>query len=143
LSAKFGRRFAALIYDSLLITALLMVYTALALFFTHGKAILRDTAGAWIYAYYAGEIAMIAGYYAVCCHRTGHTLGMRAWRLRAQTPDGRLLSLRAGLLRFVLGIAAWAPLAFGILWLYFDRDGLAAHDRLSGTRVVLIRREGS
>jgi len=143
LSAKFGRRFAALIYDILLIVALLMVYTGLALVLTHGKAIVRENAGGWVYAYYVGEIAVTAGYYVICCHWTGHTLGMRAWRLRAQAPDGDLLSMRAALLRFVLGIAAWAPLGLGVLWLYLDRDELSLHDRLSGTRVALITRTES
>ena len=138
MNAQFGRRFAALVYDSLLIVALLMVYTALALFLTHGRAIVRESAGAWVYAYYTGEVAVVAGYYSLCCHLTGHTLGMRAWRLRTQTPAGGLLPLGAALLRFALGLLAWAPLGLGILWLYADRDGLSLNDRLSGTRVVLI-----
>jgi uncharacterized RDD family membrane protein YckC len=140
LSARFGRRFAALIYDSLLVAALLLVYTGLALSLTHGKAIVRENAGGWVYAYYFGEVAVIASYYVSCCHWTGHTLGMRAWRLRVQTPDGGLISVRAALLRFVLGVAAWAPLGIGILWLYVDRDQLSLPDRLSGTRVALIMR---
>ena len=141
MNAAFGRRFAALIYDGFLIVALLMVYTGLSLFLTHGKAVVRENAGSWVYAYYLGEITVIAGYYACCCHLTGHTLGMRAWRLRAQTPDGKLLSMTTSLWRFTLGIFAWIPLGLGILWLYVDRDRLALHDRLSGTRIALITRE--
>ena len=138
MNAGLGRRFAALAYDALLIVALLMVYTAIALFFTHGNAIVPEVAGAWAQVYYAGEVSVIAGYYVFCCHLTGHTLGMRAWRLRAQTPNGELLSLPRALLRFALGLLAWAPLGAGVLWLYADRDGMAAQDRLSGTRVVQL-----
>ena len=138
MNAGAGRRFAALIYDGLLGVGLLMVYTALALFLTHGKAIEPASVGAWVYAYYAGEIGVIAGYYAVCCHLTGHTLGMRAWRLRAQTADGALLSMPRALLRFALGLLAWAPLGAGVLWIYADRERLALHDRLSGSRVVVL-----
>ena len=138
MNAAFGRRFAALIYDSLLIVALLMVYTGLALFLTHGKAIVRDNAGIWVYAYYAGEVAVIAAYYSLCCHMTGHTLGMRAWRLRVETPAGELLPLRTALSRFAFSVLAWAPLGLGIIWLYADRDGLSLNDRFSASRVVLI-----
>lgn len=138
MSAGFGRRFAALIYDALLAVALLMVYTALALFFNSGKAIVPDTAGGWVYAYYAGEISVIAGYYVLCCHLTGHTLGMRAWRLRAQTAQGSYLSMPRALLRFALGFLAWVPLGAGILWLYADRDHLAMQDRLSGSQVIVL-----
>ena len=45
-SAGFGRRFAALIYDSFLLVALLMVFTGAALFFTHGAAVVPATAWA-------------------------------------------------------------------------------------------------
>ena len=138
MSAGFGRRFAALVYDSLLGVALLMVYTALALFLTHGKAIEPASAGAWVYAYYAGEIGVIAGYYVFCCHLTGHTLGMRAWRLRVQTAHGSCLSVPRTLLRFALGALAWAPLGGGVLWLYADRDRLALQDRLSGSQVIVL-----
>ncbi len=139
MNAGFGRRFAALIYDALLIAALLMVYTAIALFFTHGKAIVPGTAGAGVYAYYAGEIAVIAGYYVSCCRLTGHTLGMRAWRLRVHRPGGGRLSVPRALLRFALGVFAWAPLGAGVLWLYADHASLAVHDRLSDSRITLLK----
>ena len=139
MSAGFGRRFAALVYDALLSIALLMVYTAFALFLNAGKAIVPDSAGAWVYAYYTGEIGVIAAYYVVCCHLTGHTLGMRAWRLRAQTAQGSLLSAPRALLRFACGLLAWAPLGAGVLWLYADRDRLALQDRLSNSQIVVLK----
>jgi uncharacterized RDD family membrane protein YckC len=137
-SPGFGRRFAALIYDALLVTAFLLLYTSLALFANGGKAIVPETAGAWVFLYYAGEIAVIAGYHAACCHLTGHTLGMRAWRLRVQTPAGALLSWPRCLLRFVCGVIAWVPLGLGVLWMYLDRDHLTLADRWSGSRVVKL-----
>lgn len=139
MNAGFGRRFAALVYDALLCIALLMVYTAFALFLNTGKAIVPDTAGAWVYAYYAGEIGVIAGYYVLCCHLTGHTLGMRAWRLRAQTQQGSLLSVPRALLRFALGLVSWAPLGAGVLWLYADPDRLALQDRLSDSQIIVLK----
>lgn len=138
MSAGFGRRLAALLYDALLAAALLLLYTSLALFINSGQAIVPETAGAWVYCYYAGEIGVIAGYYAVCCRLTGHTLGMRAWRLRVQRPDGDLLSWTQCWLRFACGALAWAPLGLGVLWLYVDRDRLSLTERLSGTRMVRL-----
>jgi uncharacterized RDD family membrane protein YckC len=138
--AGFGRRLAALLYDALLLAALLMVFTAGALFFTHGAALVPATVGAWVYLYRAGLVLLIAGYYLLNWLRSGQTLGMRAWRLRVVTESGKPLAWSAAALRALFGALAWAPAALGVLWLYVDRDHLALHDRLSKTRVVTLAR---
>ena len=135
-SAGFGRRLAALIYDALLVAALLMVFTFAALPFTHGAAVVPETAGVWAYVYRAGLMMVIAAYYVINWLRSGQTLGMRAWRLRTVSESGEPLALTAAALRMVFGVLAWTPAALGVLWLYLDRDHLALHDRLSRTRVV-------
>ena len=139
-SAGFGRRLAALLYDLLLLAALLMIFTGGALFFTHGAAVVSATAGAWVYVYRAGLVLVIGGYYLINWLRSGQTLGMRAWRLRVVTDSGEPLAFKAAALRLVVGALAWAPAALGVLWLYFDPDHLALHDRLSKTRVVHLAR---
>ncbi len=136
--AGFGRRLAALVYDAFLLTALLMIFTAAALFFTHGAAVVPATAGRWAYVYRAGLVLVIAGYYALNWLRSGQTLGMRAWRLRTVSDCGETLGLRAVLLRVCFGLIAWAPAALGVLWLYLDPQHLALHDRLSKTRVIRL-----
>jgi uncharacterized RDD family membrane protein YckC len=136
----FGRRFAALIYDGFLLAALLILFTFAALVFTGGHAIMRDTAGPWYYLYCAGEIGVVAGYYLVNWLRSGQTLGMRAWQLRAVSDTGTPVRLRSAILRLIFGFFAWAPAALGVLWLYVDPERLALHDRLSGTRVVRLTR---
>jgi uncharacterized RDD family membrane protein YckC len=139
-SAGFGRRLAALMYDGVLLAALLVVFTSGAVFLNHRRAIEPATAGAWVYLYRAGLIGVIAGYYVLNWTRSGQTLGMRAWHLRAVTAAGKPLSLKAAGLRFTCGVLAWAPAALGVLWLYFDPERLALHDRLSNTRVVHLER---
>lgn len=139
-SVGFGRRVAALVYDLLLLAALLMIFTGGALFFTHGAAVVPATAGAWVYVYRAGLIGVIGGYYLINWLRSGQTLGMRAWRLRVVNEAGRPLALKAAVLRAVFGALAWMPAALGVLWLYLDPDHLAVHDRLSKTRVIRLAR---
>lgn len=139
-SAGFFRRAAALLYDGVLIAALLMIYTSGAVFLNHRVAVEPATAGGWAYVYRAGIVALIAGYYVVNWTRSGQTLGMRAWHLRAVTASGLPMPLSCALLRFVCGILAWGPAALGVLWLYADPEHLALHDRLSGTRVVHLER---
>jgi uncharacterized RDD family membrane protein YckC len=135
-SAGFGRRFAALLYDGVLLAGLLVVFTSGAVLLNHRRAIEPATAGAWVYLYRAGSIGVIAGYYLLNWTRGGQTLGMRAWHLRAVSDTGMPLAWRAAALRFVFGVLAWAPAALGVLWLYIDPEHLALHDRFSKTRVV-------
>ena len=139
-SAGFGRRVAALVYDAFLLAALLMIFTGGALFFTHGAAIVPATAGAWVYVYRAGLVLVIAAYYVLNWLRSGQTLGMRAWRIRAVTAAGKALNWRAAVLRACFGLLAWAPVGLGVLWLYLDPDHLALHDRFSKTRIVRLAR---
>ena len=82
----------------------------------------------------------MGAYYVLNWTRSGQTLGMRAWRLRAVTDSGRPLSVARAVARFFWGVAAWAPLGLGVLWLYADPEHLALHDRLSRTRVVVLSR---
>lgn len=142
-SAGFARRVAALLYDSVLLSALLVVFTSGAVFLNQRTALDRTTAGAWVYLYRAGLLGVIAGYYLLNWTRSGQTLGMRAWHLHAVSAAGKSMSLRAAALRFVFGALAWMPLALGVLWLYFDPEHLALHDRLSNTRVIHVPRERS
>lgn len=138
-SAGFGRRAAALLYDAVLLAALLVAFTSGAVFLNHRVALEPATAGAWFYVYRLGLLGVIAGYYLLNWTRSGQTLGMRAWHLKAVTQSGGRMRLRAAALRFVLGILAWAPAALGVLWLYVDREHLALHDRWSKTRVVHLQ----
>jgi uncharacterized RDD family membrane protein YckC len=71
----------------------------------------------------------------------GQTLGMRAWRLKLLDRSGAVVTWRQSLVRYA---GAWLSLlAFGLgyLWVWIDRDGLAWHDRLSNTRIVMLRRD--
>ena len=137
-SAGFGRRFAALIYDGFLLVAALTIFTFFSLIFTRGHAVLPETVGPWWWVYRGGEIAVIGGYYILNWIRSGQTLGMRAWRLRAVSATGKPLSARRALVRLFWGFLAWPPAGLGVLWLYFDPEHIALHDRLSHTRVVYL-----
>jgi uncharacterized RDD family membrane protein YckC len=139
-SAGFGRRLAALVYDAVLLAAILIIYTVAALLLTHGAALVPAAVGPWAYLYRTGLLALLAGYYLLNWLRSGQTLGMRAWHLRAVSDSGGPMSLKAGVLRAGFGVLAWAPAALGVLWLYLDPDRLAVHDRLSKTRVLRLAR---
>jgi uncharacterized RDD family membrane protein YckC len=70
--------------------------------------------------------------------RGGQTLGMRAWRLRVETGSGGPLDLRTGVVRFIAALLTVVTGGLGLFWLWIDRDALTWHDRLAGTRVVVL-----
>lgn len=136
--AGLWRRLAALLYDGLLLLALLFIVTACFLPLTGGTAI--TWAGfplLWVLHKLAIAI-VIVGFYGVAWTRTGQTLGMASWRLRAERRDGSRLTWRDSAVRIGAAMLSWIPLGLGWFWCTFDRDGRTWHDILSQTRVVVL-----
>jgi len=128
------RRLAAMLYDGLLLVALLLVCaTPLPLLPEYWRS---GDPGHWLIRAYILIISFLFfGWFWV---HGGQTLGMRAWRLRVLTNDGTGLSWRHAAIRFATAILAWLPAALGFFWSLVDREGLAWHDRWSQTRLVLV-----
>ena len=153
------RRLAAAGYDTLLVTALLLLVTALAMIATRGEAITADRVGAWAYAYRALVAAVVALYFGVAWTARGQTLGMKTWGIRLETAAGTVPGWRTALLRLACAAPLYLALV-GSLLLYmahrtqwpvavlgalpltasFAAHGITGrgtlHDRLSGTRIV-------
>ena len=140
------RRAAAFLYDSLLLVAVFFLVTGIAVYLNDTRPVGGPL--------YLALLWVVAGAFLVLFWSNGRTLGMQAWRLRIvddrarATPsppgsdrrgavDGDALGPVPGpgqlIARYALGSAL-----FGVSWLWmpFDRDGLALHDRLSRTRIV-------
>ena len=129
------RRFAAIAYDSLLLFALLLLVTAALLPLTGGEAI-RPGQPAYRLLLCLVAVVFFAGFWV----HGGQTLGMRAWRLRVVRADGGRLRWRDALARLAASLVSWTVCGLGFLWVLVDGEGLAWHDRLSRTRLVLARR---
>lgn len=125
------RRIAAMLYDSLVVIATLMVATSLLLPFTHGQAIPADN---YIYKLYL--IFVMCGFYTCLWIYRGQTLGLLAWKLKIESLDGKPVQLQQALLRFILAFPSIGLFGLGLLWSVFDSDGLALHDRLSKTKII-------
>jgi uncharacterized RDD family membrane protein YckC len=132
------RRFGAMLYDALLVLALMFLVTALFLPFTGGEAITPDKAGAMERVYQVALLLAIVLFFCVFWTWRGQTVGMVAWRLRVERDDGTLLTWRDALLRLAGACVSFAALGLGYFWIWIGRDRLAWHDRWSGTRVVVL-----
>ncbi len=137
MSAGVLRRFGAMLYDLLLVTALLLIVTALFMPFTGGEAITPDRSVAVERIYQAVLLFVVVLFFCVFWTWRGQTVGMLAWRLRVERSDGTQLTWRDALLRLGGACVSLAALGLGYFWIWIDRDRLAWHDRWSGTRVVV------
>lgn len=125
------RRLAAVVYDALLILALLMVFGFIGVAVTKGEANAH-----WLFKLLVWLVPV--AFYTYFWRKGGQTLGMQAWRLRVQTVQGQRISRRQAGLRLVGGLAAWLCLGLGFVWLLFDAHKRAWPDLLSGTQVVVV-----
>jgi len=152
ISAPLWRRFMALLYDSFLLGALTMLYSALVtygLFIAQGDTSKGDyrpmLSGAQENTLFLLGLTMtLAAFYVFFWWRAGQTVGMRAWRLKLISTDVHNVRqaprVMQCVLRAVLGIPAFFLLGAGYWWRWFDRDELCLHDRGSQTAVVVVRR---
>lgn len=154
------RRLAAIVYDSLLLTAVLLVATGLALGLAVailGSESVKHHSPLPGNPFFSTYLLLVCFFfYGGFWIHGGQTLGMRAWRLRVQRLDGRGIGWWQVLLRFLIGGLWLVPVA------YLDRVlgvgtslslsvGLACltlilalrlPDRLSETELVLLPKRG-
>ena len=126
------RRLAAILYDALLVIALLFLATIPFVAVRGGEPVeigdnlfYRAVLAAVVYVFFVGFWA-----------RSGRTLGMQSWGLQLQTSDDNVPSFGQASLRFFAALLSWAPGGLGFLWQLWDKDKLTWHDRISGTRLV-------
>ena len=129
----FVRRLAALVYDALLLFAVLFAAAAPVLLFTGGQAV-----GPGNPAFTAYLLAVSYAWFGWCWTRSGQTLGMRAWRMRVCTREGTRLGWWRSLGRFAAALVSIGTAGAGLLWVAVDRDRRSLHDRLSGTVVEMV-----
>ena len=142
----FLRRLAALLYDGLLLVGLLflaMLLIILPLGMIQGWEQL-DTTGLRSNPFYIAYLLSIPLLFFIgFWSRGGQTLGMRTWRIKLIKDDGTEPGLVDGVRRSLTALLSWAPLGLGFLWILVDSEGLAWHDRLSHTRLVVVEKKRS
>ena len=154
-----GRRLLCMMYEALLLTAVEALVVAVFLLITQNRH--SPTID---HARNATLFLAAAAYFIHFWTDSGHTLAMKTWRIKLVQPGFGRLPLRIAAARFMLawgwflpalmacyalnlnpktdmaaiggvilaGIAAWALSAF------FDKDRQFLHDRLLGTRLILL-----
>lgn len=131
------RRLTAMLYDALLVIALVAAVNGLAL-----GAVVKVTAGEQqvLNAHLAQflTIASILLFFTFFWVKNGQTLGMQTWRIKLVDFQGRAPSTGRSILRCLGAFLSVACLGLGYLWCLVDRNHRYWHDYISGTELILL-----
>ena len=130
----FFRRLGALFYDSLLILALLMIWTALLVLMTKGQALSPHL------GYRLSLLFIIVSYCIGFWRHGGQTSGMKAWGLKVISTQSQnnTVTYAQALLRLLLAVPSIFLFGLGFLYLLVNKKHLTLYDQLSNTQVVYL-----
>jgi len=147
------RRLLALVYDLLIVVAIMMVAVMIGLLLTHGQLVDADgrLQALWFPLF---EGVLVAAYFVTSWLRGGQTIGMRPWHIRVTRADGGAPSLQQAVIRVLVAAAPllmlmlqsriglratlWALLGVWAGWFavaLFDPRRRALHDLAANTEI--------
>lgn len=127
--AGFAARAVALLMDGLLVVAAGVVL-ALAFWLI---APARSPTDLW--AYRILLFLGVAAYATILPAMTGQTLGKQTAGVILLQRDGRFITLRIAVVRFLVSLISALPLGLGFWWALWDPEKETWHDKAAGTRV--------
>jgi len=128
-----GRRVLAMLYESLVVFAVAF-FAGLAFYgATQGRLSGNTRLAFQLYLF-----LVLGAYFIVCWSRGGRTLPMQTWKMRVVRRDNLPLGVVRATLRYALAWPSLLLLGVGFFWAFFDRDRQFLHDRLAGTRIVMM-----
>lgn len=138
------RLVAAILYDTLLVVGLLVLASAIVTL-PVGWFISEEAMAALPQhpLYRLWLISVAPAFFLYFWLHGGQTLGMKSWQFMVIRSDGDSLTLGNALLRLVGALLSWLPLGLGFLWRLGDPEKCSWHDRLSGTRLVMVEKRGA
>lgn len=145
--APLWRRAAAMLYDSLLILALLLMAGFLNLFIQFqivgGQQLKTMTEQGYNPGgpfFYAALLVLIYGFFGFFWTRSGQTPGMQAWRIKVVGNNQQLITPKQSIIRFFIAIPSLALAGSGLLWALFDPQKRSWQDLGSSSRVILLNK---
>lgn len=131
------RRLAAIFYDTWLLVALWLLGSTLDTLVQSSLGLADDPLHLPLQLYLLACPFVFFGWFWT---HGGQTLGMRAWRLRLLDECGEAVNWQQSIVRVAAATLSLFAVGLGYLWMLFDQDGRTWHDRLSKTRLVLLKK---
>ena len=131
------RRFMAIIYDLLLLLAILFIASLLAFVANRGVAI--DSSHPYHTLYMAYLLMISFLYFAWFWVHGGQILGMKTWKIKLLSSTLGTISWKQALIRFCSAAVSWCCLGCGVIWSVFDKQHRTWHDIASNSRLIDLR----
>ncbi len=127
---SFLRRMMSILYDSMLIFAVLWVMSIPFYNFAVNENILLKTL-MQIYLY-----LIIQFFFVWFWVKNGETLGMKTWKIKIVNEDGNKISYKQGVTRFNVAIISLLIFGLGFLIAIFNKERKCLHDIISKTILI-------
>jgi uncharacterized RDD family membrane protein YckC len=131
------RRLLVMLYDGLVVIAILMLATAVAMLLGMENRIAGKDP-----LYTLGLLLVWFAYLGWCWSRGGMTMGMRAWKVRIETDAGARPGWGLCAIRFLVSWLSAAVAGAGFAWSLFRSDRKTWHDLASKTRLLQATKAG-
>lgn len=143
-SAALWRRFAAMVYDFLLVVALSFFYYAIAIGINvaiHGVPEQGKPVdwGHFKFVVFVGWLYFIAGFFCFFWNKSGQTLGMKTWHLKTFNVQNQYPTYRQGFIRCLIAPFSFLFFGIGYWWIFTNPERQTLHEKISGTRTLLIK----
>ena len=122
------RRLGAMVYDGLLVSAILITTITLIVVLTN-----TAVAGPNVLGLLFLESFAFCAYFWIF---RGQTLGMLAWHLTIQSTSGYRITFSQAMLRYFAGLLSLAVFGLGYLWILFDPARRSWSDMISDSVIL-------
>ena len=134
--APLWRHAIAMVYDTFLLSAALMLATLPVVTFFDGVP------GGWArHAFQFYLVTVIFLFFGWFWVHGGQTLGMRSWRLQLIDAKGTSVGWKTAFLRFVVAIFSGLAAGLGYWWVLLDKKNRTWHDHASDSYIILLSKK--
>ena len=132
----FFRLAASILYDALLLTAVLFFATLPLILIPEDIQSVPVVEIMKVFWYLMVSYIYFAGFWL----KGGQTPGMKTWKITLVEMQGGKPNKKQVTVRFFSAILSWALAGLGFLWMIVDRNHFTLHDHLSGSRLLLVKK---
>jgi uncharacterized RDD family membrane protein YckC len=136
------RRFAVIVYDSILLFVVLYLAGALAfgaMYWVWNEEAALNLPQSPFYSLYLFAVMFV--YFGWQWLHGGQTLGMKTWRVQIRPLSQPRLTWGQVLLRFLVAWLSFAAFGLGFLWSLWDAERRTWHDIASNSALVMLPKD--
>ncbi|NQY27687.1 MAG: RDD family protein [Piscirickettsiaceae bacterium] len=124
------RHLAIIVYDLLLLLAILLLAGGVAVAFNGGQAIGQGNPFFLLYLFAVSFL-----FYGWFWTHGGQTLGMRSWKVYIFSNNGSPITWYQAFIRFITAFISCIPLGLGFWWQFLSKNNQSWTNSLSATRI--------